>query len=59
MRVGPHVVQLLAQECSTDVLSKGGHPGRAGHPFSKAGLPERGEVGLGSRRGEGPRRLGA
>lgn len=35
MSVSLHVVQLLAQERSADVLSQGSHPGRARHSFPK------------------------
>lgn len=59
VRVCPHVVQLLAGERHADVPRQGGHPSRAGYPFPKAGLPERGELGLGCGRGEGLGLLGA
>ena len=51
--VHPHVVQLLAQEQCAEVLNQGCHPGRAGYPFPKAGLPAQGEGhwGAGGERG--------
>lgn len=58
VRVHPHVVQLLAQEHRAEVLNQGCHPGRAGYPFPKAGLPAQGEGGLGRGRREGQGLLG-
>ena len=56
--VHPHVVQLLAQEQCAEVLNQGCHPGRAGYPFPKAGLPAQGEGALGCGRREGQGLLG-